>query len=146
MTRSIYPSLVVTRTPPPASTPPPGRRQRVDLGIKCKPSSVRISGYATAVSEGVAHHCIDAIHLSDDSKRYAAGTIMTPTYVASATWSSTEQLARPSPKRFHPSHRRPLEACCRPWTWWCNDATAFVGYATTMTMTNKALFTADELN
>jgi len=99
MTRSIYPSLVVTRTPPPTSTPPPGRRQRLDLGVNCKPPSVRISGYATAVSEGVAHHCIDAIHLSDDSKRYAAGTIMTPTYVASATWSSTEQLARPSPKR-----------------------------------------------
>jgi len=26
-----------------------------------------------------------------------------------------------------------LEACCRPWTWWYNDATAPAGYATTMT-------------
>jgi len=36
--------------------------------------------------------------------------------------------------RFHPSSDwRALEACCRPWTWWCNDATALAGYAT-MTM------------
>jgi len=27
-------------------------------------------------------------------------------------------------KRFHPSDWRPLGACCRPWTWWCYDATA----------------------
>jgi len=28
--------------------------------------------------------------------------------------------------RFHPSSDwRALEACCRPWTWWCNDATDF---------------------
>ena len=32
-------------------------------------------------------------------------------------------------KRFHPSDWRALEACCRPWTWWCNDATALAGYA-----------------
>jgi len=51
------------------------------------------------------------------------------------TWSSTEQqLARPATKRFHPSSDwRAVEACCRPWTWWCNDATALAGYAT-MTM------------
>jgi len=24
--------------------------------------------------------------------------------------------------------------CCRPWTWWCNDATALAGYATMMMM------------
>ena len=54
-------------------------------------------------------------------------SITQPTFwphVASPTWSSTEQVARPATKRFHPSHWRPLEACCRPWTWWCNDATA----------------------
>ena len=50
--------------------------------------------------------------------------------MASPTWSSTEQVARPATKRFHPSHWRSLEACCRPWTWWCNDATALAGYAT----------------
>jgi len=46
-------------------------------------------------------------------------------------------VARPAPKRFHPlSDWRALEACCRPWTWWCNDATALAGYATmTTTMT-----------
>ena len=48
-------------------------------------------------------------------------------------WSSTEQVARPATKRFHPSDWRPLEACCRPWTWWCNDATALAGYAKTST-------------
>ena len=37
-------------------------------------------------------------------------------------------------KQFHPSDWRALEACCRPWTWWCNDATALAGYATTMMM------------
>jgi len=54
--------------------------------------------------------------------------------VASPTWSSTEQVARPATKRFHPSDWRALEACCRPWTLWCNDATALAGYATMMTM------------
>ena len=55
-------------------------------------------------------------------------------HVASSTWSSTEQVARPATKRFHPSDWRALEACCRPWTWWCNDATALAGYETTMMM------------
>ena len=32
----------------------------------------------------------------------------------------------------HPSDWRPLEVCCQPWTWWCNDATALAGCATTM--------------
>ena len=54
-------------------------------------------------------------------------------HVASPTWSSTEQVARSATKRFHPSDWRPLEACCRPWTWWCNDATALAGYAKTST-------------
>ena len=54
-------------------------------------------------------------------------------HVASPTWSSTEQVARPATKRFHVSDWTALEACCRPWTWWCNDATALAGYAT-MTM------------
>jgi len=27
-----------------------------------------------------------------------------------------------------------MEACCRPWTWWCNDATALAGCATMMMM------------
>jgi len=49
-----------------------------------------------------------------------------------STWSSTEQVARPATKRFHPEG--PLEACRRPWTWWCNDATALAGYATMMMM------------
>ena len=47
--------------------------------------------------------------------------------------SITEQVARPATKRFHPSNWRGLEASCRPWTWWCNDATALAGYATMMT-------------
>jgi len=29
-------------------------------------------------------------------------------------------------------HWRPLDACCRPWTWWYNDATALAGYAAMM--------------
>jgi len=29
---------------------------------------------------------------------------------------------------------RALEACCRPWTWWCNDATALAGYANLIMM------------
>jgi len=38
-------------------------------------------------------------------------------------------------KRFHPSSDwRALEACCRPWTWWCNDATALAGYVKLMMM------------
>jgi len=33
---------------------------------------------------------------------------------------------------------RALEACCQPWTWWCNDATALAGYATmTIMITNR---------
>jgi len=55
-------------------------------------------------------------------------------YVASPTWSSTEQVARPITKRLHPSNWRPLEAYCRPRTWWCNDATALASYATMMMM------------
>jgi len=56
-------------------------------------------------------------------------------------WSSTEQVARPATKRFHPSHRRPLEACCRPWTWWCNDAMALAGHATMMLMMRRTPLT-----
>ena len=55
-------------------------------------------------------------------------------WVASPTWSSTEQVARPATKRFHTSDWRPLETCCRPWTWWCNNATALAGYANLMMM------------
>ena len=59
-------------------------------------------------------------------------------HVASPTWSSTEQLARPATKRFHPSSDwRAVEACCRPWTWWCNDATALAGYANLMMMASR---------
>ena len=58
-------------------------------------------------------------------------------YVRSTNWSSTEQLARPATKRFHPSDWRALEACCRPWTWWCNDATTLAGYARMMMMMMK---------
>ena len=57
-------------------------------------------------------------------------------HVASTTWSSTQQVARPATKRFHASDWRPLEACCQLWTWWCNDATALAGYAVMMMMTN----------
>ena len=63
-------------------------------------------------------------------------------HVASPTWSSTEQPARPATKRFHASDWRALKACCRPWTWWCNDATALAGYATMMMM-NKLLLTVN---
>jgi len=41
---------------------------------------------------------------------------------------------RPAAKRFHTSDWRPLETCCRPWTWWCNDATTLAGYANLMMM------------
>ena len=44
------------------------------------------------------------------------------------------QLLLSARPRFHASDWRPLEACCRPWTWWCNDATALAGYATMMMM------------
>jgi len=37
--------------------------------------------------------------------------------------------SRPATKRFHTFDWRALEVCCRPWTSWCNDATA---HATTM--------------
>ena len=52
----------------------------------------------------------------------------------------TQQVTRPTTKRFHMSHWRALEACCRPWTWWCKDATPLAGYATKMTMTMMLLF------
>ena len=55
-------------------------------------------------------------------------------HVASPAWSSAEPVARPATKRFHASDWRPLEACCRPWTCWCNDATALAAYATVMMM------------
>jgi len=60
-------------------------------------------------------------------------------HVALPTWSSTEQVARPATKWFHPSHWRPLEACCRLRTWWCNNVTALAGYATVMTMATLPL-------
>ena len=50
--------------------------------------------------------------------------------VASPTWSSTEQVARPATKWLDPLNWRPLEACCWPWTWWCNNAPALAGYVT----------------
>jgi len=53
-------------------------------------------------------------------------------HVASPTWSSTEQVAGQATKRPHQSDWRPLDACCRSWSWWCNDATALAGYATVM--------------
>ena len=53
-------------------------------------------------------------------------------HVASPTWSSTEEVARPATKRFHPSDWRALEACCWPWTWWCINATALASYANLM--------------
>jgi len=46
--------------------------------------------------------------------------------------------ARPATERFHPSDWRPLAVCCRPWTWWRNDATALAGYATKMMMSARA--------
>ena len=36
----------------------------------------------------------------------------------------------PGAESAAPSCPIPLETCCRPWTWWCNDATALAGYAT----------------
>ena len=42
-------------------------------------------------------------------------------------------------KRFHPSNWRPLETCCRPWTWWCNDATGLAGYAAMMMSVDSEL-------
>jgi len=47
------------------------------------------------------------------------------------------QVARPATKRFHTSDWRPLETCCRPWTWLCNNATALAGYANMMMMMNR---------
>jgi len=35
-----------------------------------------------------------------------------------------DSVTRPATKRFHASDWSSVEACCRPWTWWCNDATA----------------------
>ena len=45
-----------------------------------------------------------------------------------------EQVGRPATNRFHTSNWRSLETCCRPRTWWCNDATALVGYVKLMMM------------
>jgi len=44
-----------------------------------------------------------------------------------------------------PSHWRPLEVCCRPWTWWCNDTTALAGYhyVTIMMMMNRLKYLSD---
>jgi len=56
--------------------------------------------------------------------------------VASPTWSSTEQVGRPATKRFHTSNWRSLETCCQPRTWWCNDATALIGYVKLMIFTS----------
>ena len=53
-------------------------------------------------------------------------------HMASPTWSFKEQVVRPAMKRFHPSDWRLLEACCRLWTWQCNDAMALAGYVQTM--------------
>ena len=71
------------------------------------------------------------------------GQISGRPHVASLTWSSTEQVAQPATKRFHTSDWRPLETCCRPWTWWCNDATALAGYATVMMMMGSGTGGAD---
>jgi len=93
------------------------------------------------------------IHVSNKLRRHTGNCgssaphqrITQPTswpHVASPTWSSTEQVAWPATKRFHPTDWRALEVCCRPWTWWCNDATALAGYATMMMM-NKLLLTVN---
>ena len=72
--------------------------------------------------------------LFSSTSTYHSTNLLTARGVAHLV-ASTEQVARPATNRFHPSHWRPLEACCRPWTWWCNDATALAGYATMMMMT-----------
>ena len=41
-----------------------------------------------------------------------------------------EQLQNDSTRRAY--DWRPLETSCRPWTWWCNDATALACYANSM--------------
>ena len=66
-------------------------------------------------------------------------------HVASPTWSSTEQVAQPATKRFHTSDWRALEACCRPWTWWCNKTTTLAGYATVMIMVWNSVDTCSKL-
>ena len=71
--------------------------------------------------------------LFSSTSTYHSTNLLTARGVAHLV-ASTEQVARPATNRFHPSHWRPLEACCRPWTWWCNDATALAGYATMMMM------------
>ena len=48
--------------------------------------------------------------------------------------ASASQVGRPATKRFHTSNWRSLETCCRQRTWWCNDATALVGYVKLMMM------------
>ena len=47
---------------------------------------------------------------------------------------------------FHTSDWRPLETCCRPWTWWCNDAMALAGYANMMMMMMDLLCRQCRLN
>ena len=65
-----------------------------------------------------------------------SGISLPVSYVVSGKCLSSPipQVTRPATKRFHTSDWRPLEVCCRPWTWWCNDATALAGYANLMTM------------
>ena len=43
-----------------------------------------------------------------------------------------------SPLLQNPGGATAPEACCRPWTWWCNDATALAGYATMMMTQNRS--------
>ena len=45
--------------------------------------------------------------------------------VAHLVVHGTRLVARPAAKRLHTSDWKPPETCCRPWTWWYNDATAF---------------------
>ena len=73
--------------------------------------------------------------LSGSTSTYPSTDLLTARGVAHLVVHRTSGSSRPATTRFHPNDWRPLEACCRPWTRWCNDAmTALAGYATVMMM------------
>ena len=72
--------------------------------------------------------------LSGSTSTYPSTDLLTARGVAHLVVHRTSGSSRPATTRFHPNDWRPLEACCRPWTLWCNDATALAAYATMMMM------------
>ena len=73
----------------------------------------RILEYSYLFLYYMQQQCPNKLPVKFSEKRYRM-VLLNASYwiawplVASPTWSSTEQVARPATKRFHPSHWRPL--------------------------------------